>query len=45
MPFDPHAEMIRLRTAIRDLVALSSISMVWVGRESPAIAAGLAEVL
>src|SRR5919108_3643711 len=45
MAIDPHAEILRLRTALRDLVALSAIPAVWVGREPPAIAAGLADVL
>src|SRR5438445_4993121 len=45
MPRDPHAEILRLRTALRDLVALSTIPAAWVGREPPAIAAGLADVL
>ena len=35
----------RLRTALRDLVALSTIPAAWVGREPPAIVAGLADVL
>src|SRR5437879_11629503 len=35
----------RLRTALRDLVALSTIPAAWVGREPSAIAAGLADVL
>src|SRR3981189_3638731 len=35
----------RLRRAIRDLVALSTVPAAWVGREPPAIAAGLADVL
>src|SRR6266705_1445315 len=35
----------RLRTALRDLVALSTIPAAWVGREPPAVAAGLADVL
>src|SRR5438552_2225629 len=34
-----------LRTALRDLVALSAIPAAWVGREPSAIAAGLADVL
>src|ERR1700720_4446989 len=34
-----------LRRALRDLVALSTVPAVWVGREPPAIAAGLADVL
>jgi PAS domain S-box-containing protein len=45
MAIDPHAENLRLRTALRDLVALSVIPAAWVGREPPAIAAGLADVL
>ena len=39
------AEIRRLRLALRDLVALSTIPAAWVGREPPAIAAGLADVL
>lgn len=35
----------RLRIALRDLVALSTIPAAWVGREPAAIAAGLADVL
>lgn len=35
----------RLRTALRDLVALSTIPAAWVGRDPAAIAAGLADVL
>ena len=42
---DPDAEILRLRTALRDLVALSTIPAAWVGREPSAIAAGLADVL
>ena len=38
-------EIHRLRTALRDLVALSTIPAVWVGREPTMIAAGLADVL
>src|SRR6266850_1969397 len=45
MAIDPPAEVLRLRTALRDLVALSAIPAAWVGREPPAIAAGLADVL
>src|SRR3989442_6238494 len=45
MAIDPHAEILRLRTALGDLVALSTIPAAWVGREPPAIAAGLADVL
>jgi PAS domain S-box-containing protein len=36
---------VRLRTALRDLVALSAVPAAWVGREPSAIAAGLADVL
>jgi PAS domain S-box-containing protein len=39
------ADTLRLRTALRDLVALSTVPVVWVGREPPAIAAGLVDVL
>src|SRR4051812_8127841 len=35
----------RLRRAIRDLVALSTVPAAWVGREPAAIVAGLADVL
>ena len=38
-------EIARLRTALRDLVALSTIPAAWVGREPATIAAGLADVL
>src|SRR5271166_3036827 len=41
----PSVEIIRLRTTLRDLVALSAIPAAWVGREPSAIAAGLADVL
>ena len=43
MGFEPDA--LRLRAALRDLVALSTMPAAWVGREPPAIAAGLADVL
>src|SRR3984893_4880164 len=42
---DPDAEIRPLRTALRHLVALSTIPAGWVGREQPAIAAELADVL
>jgi C4-dicarboxylate-specific signal transduction histidine kinase len=42
---DPQAEILRLRAALRDLVALSAIPAAWVGREPHAIAFGLADVL
>lgn len=38
-------EIRRLRSALRDLVALSAIPAAWVGRDSSAIATGLADVL
>src|SRR5204863_118369 len=41
----PDADAARLRRAIRDLVALSTVPAAWVGREPAAIAAGLADVL
>ena len=44
MPADP-GDLHRLRTALRDLVALSTIPAAWVGREPSTIAAGLANVL
>src|SRR2546429_7635926 len=37
--------LLALRTALRELVALSTIPAAWVGREPPIIAAGLADVL
>jgi signal transduction histidine kinase len=45
MAIDLGAEIARLRTALRDLVAVSAIPAAWVGREPSAIAAGLADVL
>jgi C4-dicarboxylate-specific signal transduction histidine kinase len=42
---DFEADGLRLRTALRDLVALSAVPAAWVGRKPPAIAAGLADVL
>src|SRR6266566_1320908 len=41
----PEADAPRLRRALRDLVALSTVPAAWVGREPAAIAAGLADVL
>ena len=40
-----HTENVALRTALRELVALSTSPAAWVGREPPTIAAGLADVL
>src|SRR5437660_7515651 len=45
MPTESHAGTVALRTALRELVALSTIPAAWVGREPPVIAAGLADVL
>jgi PAS domain S-box-containing protein len=42
---ESHTETLALRTALRELVALSTIPAAWVGREPPIIAAGLADVL
>ena len=39
------AEVSRLQAMVRDLVALSAIPAVWIGSESPAVVAGLADVL
>jgi PAS domain S-box-containing protein len=45
MSADQAAEILRLRSTVRDLLALSAIPEVWVGREAPAIAAELADLL
>lgn len=45
MSTESHIESVALRTALRELVALSTIPAAWVGREPPIIAAGLADVL
>jgi PAS domain S-box-containing protein len=45
MPTGSHTESLALRTALRELVALSTIPAAWVGQEPPVIAAGLADVL
>src|SRR5271170_1473354 len=45
MTVDSSAEIPRLRATVRDLLALSTIPEVWVGREPPAIAADLADLL
>jgi PAS domain S-box-containing protein len=45
MPGDTDAEIVALRTMLRDLVALSAIPTAWVGREPAAVAAGLADAL
>jgi PAS domain S-box-containing protein len=45
MPDDTDAEIVALRTMLRDLVALSAMPTAWVGREPAAVAAGLADAL
>jgi PAS domain S-box-containing protein len=45
MPGDTGAEIVALRTVLRDLVALSAIPTAWVGREPAAVATGLADTL
>ncbi len=45
MAVDADAEILALRTVLRDLVALSAIPAAWVGREPAAVAAGLADTL
>jgi signal transduction histidine kinase len=42
---DSDAELVELRTVLRDLVALSAIPAAWVGREPAAVAVDLADVL
>src|ERR1700740_2725339 len=41
----PDEDVPRLRRALRDLVALSTVPAAWVGREPAAIVTGLADVL
>ena len=45
MTIGPSAEIHSLRATVRDLLALSTIPETWVGREPPAIAADLADLL
>jgi PAS domain S-box-containing protein len=45
MPVDPEPNRPDLSKVLRDLVALSAVSSLWVGRESQAIATDLAELL
>jgi C4-dicarboxylate-specific signal transduction histidine kinase len=45
MPMGFEADGLRLRTALRDLVALSAVPAAWVGRDPPAIAADFTDVL
>jgi|GEM_PF-1351809 len=42
---EPNAEIFRLRSALRDLVSVSTIPVAWLGREPSEIAAGLVDVL
>jgi len=42
---DHSVEVVRLRATVRDLLALSVIPEVWVGREPPALATELADLL
>src|SRR3954453_2855704 len=44
MATSANAEILE-RTVLRDLVALSTIPAAWVGRDPPAVAAGLADTL
>jgi formate hydrogenlyase transcriptional activator len=45
MTIDSSAQIHSLRVTVRDLLALSAIPETWVGREPPAIAADLADLL
>jgi PAS domain S-box-containing protein len=45
MCVEPSAEILRLRATVRDLLALSTIPEAWVGREPPAIASDLADLV
>src|SRR5467141_4237051 len=45
MPTESHTVVGALGSALRELVALSTIPAAWVGREPPIIAAGLADAL
>src|ERR1700688_1773217 len=45
MIMDCSAEVVRLRATVRDLLALSAIPEVWVGREPWVLAAELADLL
>ena len=45
MTMDLDADVVPLRRVLRDLVALSAIPAVWVGKEPSAIAAELAELV
>src|SRR5580704_12122285 len=45
MPLDQSTEIRRLHATVADLLALSTLPETWVGREPPAIAAELADLL
>jgi len=45
MSVDSNAEILALRSVLRDLVALSAMPTAWVGKEPADVAAGLADVL
>src|ERR1700722_1198780 len=45
MTIDPSAEIHSLRATVRERLALSTIPEAWVGREPPAIATDLADLL
>src|SRR5580704_197709 len=45
MIMDHSAEVVRLRATVRDLLALSAIPEVWVGKEPPALANELVDLL
>src|SRR5229473_2379773 len=45
MSMDHSVEVVRLRATVRDLLALSAIPEAWVGREPPALATELADLL
>jgi signal transduction histidine kinase len=42
---ETESDALRLRAALRDLVALSAIPTAWIGKEPPAVATGLADAL
>src|SRR6267378_5116466 len=45
MKMEANGEILRLRTALRDLLAVSTLPVAWVGRPPRDIASGLADVL
>jgi hypothetical protein len=45
MSIDHSVEVVRLRATVRDLLALSAIPEVWLGREPTALATELADLL